>query len=155
MADTKVQILEAIESHLATETAPGGDLDDAKSYSVKYTTTEIPPEYGYPLPTIMVDPLSDQVFPISIPEIMTRKEYLIRFRVLFENNGDTDRKEAAQLLDLVETAFYARTFRLAEWVDVISKDLMVPTAPPYEGPVNGAATMIMRYIHIDVRAIPT
>lgn len=155
MADNLVSILEAIDSLLATEIATGGDLEDARSYSVKYQTTESPPGYGYLCPSIMVDPLPVTPKAISIPPIMTLKEQPIRFRVLIENNGDTTDKTAAELLDLVETLFYQRTFDLAEWVETVSKEYSSPTEEPFAPPVYGAATLVINYKHVDVRAIPS
>ncbi len=154
MAEIDIDLLEAVDARLATETASGQTLEDIKQYFVKFTESDIPPEFGSQDPILMVDMLTMEAEVISIPPCMTEKTYPIRFRVFKEQAGDTTKKTAAELIDLVEDVFYQQSFGLSEWVDTTSKDYTQPAAPPFETPYNSGATLVITHTHTDVRAVP-
>lgn len=153
MSDIAVDLLTAIKSQLDTQTAAGMPLEDISSYFVIYTNAPVPPDYGTITPLLLVKMGTVTSEPISLLGCMNRKEYPVNFSVFTENNGDTEDKTAAELLDLVEDTFYGDTFSLSQFVSVTSKDYTQSSISPTFGDWNGAAEMFMTHIDTDMRGV--
>jgi len=154
MDDQVINLLEAIDARLATETATGQTLEDIDQYFVKYTKSDVPPEIGSQNTILMVDVLTVPGKVISIPACMTEKQAPIRFTIFTEEAGDTTQKTAAELIDLVEDIFFPQSFNITQWVDMTQKDYSQPESPPFEAPHNSGASIILTHTYTDVREIP-
>lgn len=150
MSSQVLNILGAIETRLATETASGGVLEDIGSYFVLRTTADNPPEYGAMTPMLIVSVVSESGEEICIPAIATRKELQVRFSLFTENGGDTTDSEAASLIDSVETVFRQQTFGYADWFDFISKSYTQTSIAGFSGTWNGVAEYICQYSYTDM-----
>jgi hypothetical protein len=155
MADIAVDLLEAINTKLKTKTASGQTLEDIQQYFVKFTESDVPPEYGNQNPILMVDLLPATGEIITVCGRMTEKKYPLRFTIFTEESGDTTQKTAAELIDLIEDVFALQTLNVSEWVEAAQKNYTQPAAPPFEAPYNSGASMIITHVHTDVRTIPT
>jgi hypothetical protein len=154
MADIAIDLLEAVDSRLATETASGQTLEDIAQYFVKYTESDVPPEFGNQDPILMVDMLPVVSEVLTICGRMIRKEYPIRFQIFKEEAGDTTSKTSAELIDLVEDIFNMQSFNISKWVEAPQKNYTQPAASPFEAPYNSGASMVITHVHTDIRDIP-
>jgi hypothetical protein len=156
MSDKTREILAGINTRLATYTASGQALEDIKSYFVKYTETELPPESLSQPPVLMVDPLPYTPELSSIPPCAYRKALPVRFQLFTENAGDTTRTSAAVILDAIEDTFFQQKLGISNIiVDVTEKNYTAPSSPPFEWPVHGGGSLTITYTYDDIRELPT
>ena len=155
MSDIDIDLLDAIGELLATETATGGSLAEIRTYFIKYSDFDTPPEWGVRPPMLLVDMLDISAESVSIPPCMMRKQYTVRFRVFTENARKRGGPRAAYLVNLIEDVFFQQMFGLAQQVDVTSKDKTVLTDSTFQTPVSGGATLILTYTNNETRSIPT
>lgn len=155
MSDQGVPILEGIDTRLATVTGAGQTLEDIATYYVDFSNNEKPPDFGTAFPALLVDMLPMSGETVSIPPIMTRKTYPVRFRLYTEQAGYTRDKTGAQLIDLVEDAFFQQRFSISNLlVDFTTKNYTIPAEIPFAAQLNGGGTLILTYRYTDTRAIP-
>ena len=152
MSDITLDLLSAIESTLAVETASGGDLEDLGSYFVLRTSSETPTEYGAANPMLIVSALTETGKTLSIPPIMTEKVLPIRFSLFTENGGDTTDDQALELIKIIDGLFWQQTYGLSEWWDFVSLDPSQTTFPAFSGDWNGRAEWICQHTYTDMRA---
>jgi len=153
MSDIAVSLLEAIDAKLTTETATSGTLEDVNSFFVMFTASDLPPDYGTVLPLIIVRMGQVTSETVSNCGRYMLKQYPVRFSVFTEDSGDKEDKSAADILDLIETAFFAQRFSLSQWVDVTSKDYSQASIAPQSGEWSGSCEMIMTHVNTDVRSV--
>jgi hypothetical protein len=153
MADIARQLLDAIATTLATETATGGDLEDVGSFFVLYTASATPPNYGTVLPCVVVRMDTVTSEPIDVQGCMHRKVYPIRFGIFTEDNGDNEDTASAEILDALEDVFFNKTFGLSQLVEVVSKDYTQTSLQPFSGDWNGSGELVMAHVDTDMRSI--
>ncbi len=154
MSDQLLTILAAIDARLTTYTATGQDLEAIKSFFVKHTASDVPPEFISQPPVLMVDPLPVAPVLNSIPPCSYLKPTPIRFQLYTENAGDTTNTQAATILDAIEDVFFQQKFGISTMlVDVTDKNYDIPTSAPFQSPVNGGAALTITYTYEDIRTL--
>lgn len=154
MADIMIELMEAVDARLATETAAGQTLEDIKQYFVKFVESELPPEFGSQDTILMVDMLPVEGETLTLCGRMVGKRYPIQFKIFKEEAGSTTKKTSAELIDLVENIFSMQSFNISQWVEAPQKDYTQPASPPFEAPYNSGASLLITHRHTDVRALP-
>lgn len=155
MSDKTRDILAGINTRLTTLTAAGQALEDIKSFFVKYTSTDEPPDHLAHPPLLTVEALA--VIPVrrSIPPCMYWKLTPILFTLYQENAGDTTRTGSAVLIDTIEDEFFQQKFGISNLlVDVAAKDYSVPQGAPFGWPFHSGGHLTITYGYTDTRAIP-
>ena len=155
MADQITNILDGIETRLATYTASGQTLEDIRSYWVQRTEDDMPPDFGKSFPALRVRMLPVDGEIVSIPAIMTRKRCPVEFQVYTSQAGYMRSKTAAELIDLIEDVFYQQQLGISNiLIHFTGKNSTLPIEIPFAAQLHGAAALIYTYEFTDVRAIP-
>lgn len=154
MSDKLIDILSGINTRLTTYTAAGQDLEDIKSFFVKHTSSDVPPEFMSQPPVLMVDPLPVSPQLNSIPPCSYVKPTPIKFQLFTENAGDTTNSQAITIIDLIEDVFFQQKLGLSNIsVDVVEKNYDIPAVAPFQSPVNGGASLTILYTYEDIRTL--
>jgi len=154
MSDKLLDILSGINTRLTTYTATGQDLEAIKSFFVKHTASDVPPEYISQPPVLMVDPLPVSPQLNSIPPCSYIKPTAIRFQLFTENAGDTTNSQAITIIDALENVFFQQSFGLSNMlIDVTEKNYNIPASAPFQAPVNGGAALTITYTYEDIRTL--
>jgi len=153
MSDIAVRLLEAIDAKLTTETASGEALEDIGSFFVMFTASDMPPDYGTILPLLLVRMGQVTSETISNCGRYMLKQYPVTFSVFTEDSGDKEDQTAANILDLLETAFFGQKFSLSQWCDVTSKNYQQASIKPLSGQWTGSSELVITHVNTDVRSL--
>lgn len=155
MADQALPILDAIDARLATYTATGQTLASIERYLVRYDKNELPDWFGRATRRLLVESLTIEGEIVSIPAILTRKTFPVRFQVYTEHADYPTNHIAATLIDLVEDVFHQQSLGISNLlVDPTSKTYGIPGRPEFARLTEGGAELILTYRYTDARAIP-
>jgi hypothetical protein len=153
MSDIARSLLAAIDARMETLRASGQSLEDVNSHFTLYTEADLPPEWGIRLPAVFIKmrPIAGEV--LDLAGCMTEKQYPVVWQVLTRNAGNSEKTEAAEILDLLEDGFNQRLFDLAEWMEFGGKHYQLSSPPPFSGNWNGAGELVYIYTHVDTREL--
>ena len=151
MSDQRSNILTAIDNALDGWRASGQVLEEIHSHCTLFTAADAPPDYGLMSPLLIVSAPSVESTPHTLCASFMQKILPVTFSLFTENQGDTRRRTASSLIDLVETAFYNQTFGYSKHVDVTSKDYTQTSISGFSDTWAGAAELTITHMYLDVR----
>ena len=155
MADQALNILDAIDTRLTTYTASGQTLEDIRSYLIRYDKNDIPSSFGSKPPILLVEGLEGDSESVSIPAIMTRKTFPVRFQIFVEQANYPDSHMAATLLNLLEDVFHLQQLGISNLlVSPCKKTYSIPVREEFADLMEGGAEMTITYKYTDTRAVP-
>jgi hypothetical protein len=157
MADYQLDIFEAIDARMTTYMASGQALEDIVTCHVSYDQNDIPPDFGAYPPICLIEQAGEMNSDvISIPAIMSRHAFPVRWQIFTEHaNYDVDHK-AAELMKLVKIVFSQWQLGISNLL--VSAPVMrlgIPGRAEFAQLMNGGAEMTITYEYVDVSALPT